>query len=131
MITLAAFEAEVRGLHAFFERWFAGTADSNELERLDVLDGSFQMIGPDGQLRTVAQVRAAIEDAHGLRSLQIEIRKVWLHPVAPVGMYEEWQTIDGRVSGRISSAVMMSDPSSPNGLRWMHLQETWLPDARP
>ena len=131
MIELAAFEAEVRGLHAFFERWFAGSADSNELERLDVLDDSFQMIGPDGHLQTVAQVRTAIEAAYGRRSLQIEIRNVLVHPVAPVGTYEEWQTIDGRVTGRISSAVMVDDSSAPNGLRWMHLQETWLPDARP
>lgn len=131
MIELAAFETEVRDLHAFFERWFAGTADSDELERLDVLDGSFQMVGPDGRLQTVAQVRAAIEDAYGRRSLHIAIRNVSVHPVAPVGTYEEWQTIDGRVTGRVSSAVMMSDPSAPNGLRWMHLQETWLPDARP
>ncbi len=131
MIELGAFETEVRDLHAFFERWFAGTAEPSELERLDVLDETFQMIGPDGHLHAVDQVRSTIEDAYGRRTLQIAIRNVSVHPVAPVGMYEEWQTIDGRKTGRISSAVMMSDPSAPNGLRWMHLQETWLPDARP
>jgi hypothetical protein len=131
VIQPAAFEAEVRDLHAFFERWFAGTAESGELERLDVLDDSFHMIGPDGRQQTVDEVRSAIEDAHGRRPMQIEIRNVRVHPTAPVGTYEEWQTSDGVVTGRTSSAVMAVDPSAPNGLRWVHLHETWLPDARP
>jgi len=131
VIQPAAFEAEVRELHAFFARWFAGTAESGELERLDVLDESFRMIGPDGRQQTVDEVRSAIEDAHGRRSMQIEIRNVRVHPTALVGSYEEWQTSDGVVTGRISSAVMAADPSTPNGLRWMQLHETWLPDPRP
>ncbi len=130
MIERAEFETEVRELHAFFERWFAGTAEPTELRRLDVLDDSFHMIGPDGRLRTVNQVRSAIEDAYGHRPMLIEIRNVRVHPSASVGTYEEWQTIDGLVTGRTSSAVMASDRSTPNGLRWMHLHETWLPDER-
>ncbi len=131
MIELTAFEDEVRELHAFFERWFAGTAEPAELERLDVLDDSFRMVGPGGQVRTVEEVRSAIEDAHGRRSIKIEIRNVRVHPSAPVGMYEEWQTTGGEVTGRSSSAVMEADELAPNGLRWMHLHETGLPDARP
>lgn len=131
MIERAAFETEVRQLHTFFERWFAGTAESAELERLDVLDDSFHMIGPDGRMHDVDRVRAAIADAFGHRPMLIEIRNVRVHPSGPIGTYEEWQTIDGDITGRISSAVMKIDPSAPNGLRWMHLHETWLPDARP
>lgn len=131
MIDGAAFEREVKELHAFFERWFVGSAGRAELERLDVLDDSFHMIDPDGRLHNVEHVRCAIADAYGRRSMLIEIRNVQVHPSAPIGTYEEWQTADGSTTGRISSAVMKSDPSAPNGLRWMHLHETWLPDARP
>ena len=131
MIERAAFDIEVRELHSFFERWFAGTADRAELRRLDVLDDSFHMIGPDGRLHRVGEVRSAIESAYGRRSVLIEIRNVRVHRSAPVGTYEEWQTTDGELTGRISSAVMEGDPLAPNGLRWMHLHETWLPDARP
>jgi hypothetical protein len=131
VIERSAFENEVRGLHAFFERWFAGTAEPAELERLDVLDDSFRMVGPDGRLQTIDEIRSAIADAHGRRPMCIEIRNVWVHPFAPVGMYEEWQTTDGEVTGRSSSAVMVNDRSAPNGLRWIHLHETWLPDTRP
>ncbi|MCL1693816.1 MAG: hypothetical protein M3096_09040 [Actinomycetia bacterium] len=131
MIARASFETEVRELHSFFERWFAGTAERAELSWLDVLDDSFHMIGPDGRLQSVGEIRSAIESAFGRRSMLIEIRNVWVHPTAPIGTYEEWQTIGGDVTGRISSAVMKNDRSAPNGLRWMHLHETWLPDARP
>jgi hypothetical protein len=131
VIERAVFEIEVRELHSFFERWFAGTAERAELSRLDVLDGSFHMIGSDGRLQSVGEIRSAIESAFGRRSMLIEIRNVWVHPTAPIGTYEEWQTTGGEVTGRISSAVMKSDRSAPNGLRWMHLHETWLPDARP
>lgn len=131
MIDRSAFEDEVRQIHAFFERWYAGTAEADELERLDVLDESFRMIAPDGRSHTADEVCSAIEADYGRRSIQIEIRNVWVHPFSPVGMYEEWQTTDGQVTGRISTAVMVEDPSAPNGLRWVHLHETWLPDARP
>ena len=131
MIEPPAFESEVRELHAFFERWFSGFAEPAELERLDVLDASFRMVGPDGVSRTVEEICSAIAGAYGRRCVQIEIRNVWVHPSAPVGTYEEWQTADGEVAGRISSAVMVNDHSAPNGLRWMYLHETWLPDARP
>lgn len=131
MIEPSAFEAEVRGIHTFFERWFAGVADPSEIERLDVLDDSFHMVDPGGRQHTVDQVRSAIEDAYGRRSVQIEIRNIDIHPSAPIGTYEEWQTMDDEVTGRISSAVMTVDRSAPNGLRWMHLHETWLSEARP
>lgn len=131
MIESSAFETEVRELHVFFERWFAGTADPEELERLDVLGDTFQMVAPDGRLQACNEVRSAIELAFGRRPMQIEIRNVRVHPIAPVGVYEEWQTIDGHVTGRVSSAVMGNNPSAPNGLLWLHLHETWLPDARP
>jgi hypothetical protein len=130
VIDRAAFETEVCELHAFFERWFAGTSELAELERLDVLDDAFHMIGPDGRVQTVDQVRSAIKDAYGRGPILIEIRNVRVHPSASVGMYEEWQTIDGQVTGRTSSAVMASDHSAPNRFRWMHLHETWLPDRR-
>lgn len=131
MIEPAAFDTEVRELHSFFERWFAGTADRAESARLDVLDDTFHMIDPDGRLQSVGDVRSAIENAYGRRSVLIEIRNVQVHPSAPVGTYEEWQTTDGELTGRLSSAVMKGDPLSPNGLRWMHLHETWLTDTRP
>jgi len=131
VIDPAAFEREVRELHDFFERWYAGDCEPAEIARLDVLDPSFIMIAPDGRSLSGDAVRSSIDAALGLRPLTIEIRNVKVEPSAPFGTYEEWQTIEGTTSGRISTAVMASEPGAPNGLRWMHLHETWLPAALP
>jgi len=129
VIEPSAFEREVGELHAFFERWYAGESDRSEIVRLDVLDESFVMIGPDGRLLPVDDVKAMIETAYGRHPMKIEIRNVVLVPGKSHGTYEEWQTVDGSTSGRISTVVMANDRHAPNGLRWMHLHETWLPAA--
>jgi hypothetical protein len=44
--------------------------------------------------------------------------------------YEEWQRqADGSGSGRLSSVVFRQQPGTPNGLLWLHVHETWLPQA--
>ena len=131
MIEAASFEAEVRELHAFFERWYSGAAALSEFSRMDVLADSFVLIGADGRSSNVEQVRAFVETAYGCRPTGFTIRNVAVRPHAPVGTYEEWQTVGDVSTGRISTAVMMPDPGTPNGLRWVHLHETWLPDVRP
>ena len=131
MIEPASFEAEVRELHTFFERWYSGVAALSEFSRLDVLADSFVLIGPDGRSSNVEQVRAFVETAYGRRPTGFTIRNVAVRPHAPVGTYEEWQTVGDVTTRRISTAVMMPDPGTPNGLRWVHLHETWLPDVRP
>ena len=131
MIKPASFEAEVRELHAFFERWYSGVAALTEFSRMDVLADSFVLIGPDGRSSNVEQVREFVEAAYGRRPTGFEIRNVAVRPHTPVGTYEEWQTAGNATTGRISTAAMTLDPDTPNGLRWVHLHETWLPDVRP
>ena len=96
-----------------------------------MLADSFVMIGPDGRTSNVQQVRSFVEAAYGRRPTEFRIRNVAVRPRTSVCTYEEWQIADGITTGRISTAVMMPEPAMPNGLRWMHLHETWLPDARP
>lgn len=129
MIEAAAFEREVRQLHEFFERWYAGDCDRSDIGRLEVLDESFIMIGPDGRSLSVDDVKAMVESAYGRNRMRIEIRNVTVASGGTYGTYEEWQTVGGSTSGRISTAMMADDPDAPNGLRWMHLHETRLPAA--
>ncbi len=131
MIDAAAFEREVRELHEFFERWYTGTAAPSEINRLNVLDPSFVMIAPDGRSLSADAVRSSIVSIYGQRAMGIEIRNVTVNREGGFGTYEEWQTFEGAVTGRVSTAVMVPSPDAPNGLRWIHLHETWLPDARP
>lgn len=131
MIEPASFEAEVRELHAFFGRWYSGTAALSEFSRLDVLAETFLMIGPDGRTADVVEVREMIRASYGLRPIDFTIKNVSVRPDAPIGTYEEWQTDSGIITGRFSTAVMVPSRHQPNGLQWVHLHETWLPDARP
>lgn len=117
MIRADSFEAEVRGLHAFFERWYSGAADPSEISRLDVPADLFVMIGPGGGSNNVDEVRAFVQAAHGCRPTEFRIRNVVVPSDAPVGTYEEWQTTDGVSTGRISTAAMTPEPATPNGIR--------------
>jgi len=131
VIEPVSFEAEVRELHAFFGRWYSGAASRSEFSRLDVLAEAFLMIGPDGRTANVVEVRDMIRASYGLRSIDFMIKNVSVRLDAPIGTYEEWQTDSGVTTGRLSTAVMEPAPHQPNGLQWVHLHETWLPDARP
>jgi len=131
VIEAAQSEAEVRELHAPSQCWYRGAADPNEIVRRDALAGSFVMICPDSRERDGQQVRELVEVAFGSRPTKLKIRNVAVRPNAPIGGYEEWQTAAGVTTTRISSAVMMPAADTPNGLRSMHLHETWLPVARP
>ena len=131
MIEPASFEAEVRELHAFFGRWYSGVADRSESSRLDALADTFVMIGPDGRTAGVEEVRAMIRSAYGQRPIDFMIKNITVRRDVPVVTYEEWQTLSGATTGRLSTAVMTLAPHQPNGLQWVHLHETWLPDARP
>ena len=130
MIEPSSFDAEVRELHAFFERWYSGQADPSEFSRLDVLSGAFTMIGPDGRLARVDEVREMVRAAYGRRPIKFTIRNEAVRSDSPVVTYEEWQTASGVATGRLSTAVMAPAAHLPNGLQWLHLHETWLPDRR-
>ena len=73
----------------------------------------------------------SIEAACGRRPTEIRILNVALRPDTPVGTYEEWQTVDDVTTGRVSTAVMVPEPDTPNGLRWLHLHEPGPAHVRP
>ena len=131
MIEPGSFDTEVRELHAFFGRWYSGQADLSEFSRLDVLADAFVMIGPDGRTAGVDEVRKMVRAAYGRRRIEFTIENVAVRSDSPVVTYEEWQTASGVATGRLSTAVMAPAAHLPNGLQWLHLHETWLPDRRP
>lgn len=128
---------EVAELHAFFAEWFGGSRpDTDEAfaRFADALASSFTMVVPDGRTVPRDAVLKAVRDSHGWGATTIWIENHVLRfsnaGVALVG-YEEWQTRDDATRGRASTAFFAVDPAAPNGVRWMHVHETWLPDERP
>lgn len=128
--------AEVEELHRFFEEWFAGSVEQTGkgLQRfIGVLADDFELISPDGiQIGRVALI-GRIRKAHGIHrdhNARNQVEAIRVRAVGPglyLVSYEEWQQRDGSPRGRLSSALLRERAGTPNGLEWVHVQETWLP----
>ncbi len=124
---------EITEVHQFFQEWFRGEIDEGAFSRLDqALDSGFVIIGPGGQALDRGKILEAVRRQHGTdREAVIEVRNVVLRMETEgtaVFTYEEWQRQpDGTMRGRLSTVVFTGDVGAPHGLRWRHVQETWLP----
>ncbi len=125
-------EREVIELHRFFEDWFCGrTEDFARAEA--VLADSFVVISPRGELRTRQMLLDDLRDARGCRrgdGFEIRIERCEVRAVEfglALATYEEWQRLEAREAGRISTALFRVDREAPCGVQWVHLHETWLP----
>ncbi len=121
--------AEVEQLHEFFEAYFLGETDS--IERLEaVLAAGFTMAGPDGRVSSRAEIIQMVVDGHAhTSSLTIETtghRLVVERDGIVVGTYVETHHLADRRNDRLTTAVFEADPATPNGVRWLHAQETWI-----
>ena len=131
---------EVDDLHRFFVDWFTGTIpnDGSEFDRLDgALADEFQIISPNGRRVDKPQLLERVRCAHGAHAddgFRIEIRYVEVRFVEPplcLLTYEEWQRRgDDPWDGRLSSAWFRESEDAPNGVRWLHVHEVGLDDAR-
>jgi len=134
----ARWRTEIEELHRFFEAWFRGTLppEGEALTRLErALDPDLVFISPAGVRHTTEELLAEIGGAHGSRpELEIRIREPelrWTSGGLLAATYEEWQTELGDTTGRTSTVVFRRDDQGPNGLRWVHVHESWLPGAGP
>lgn len=133
------FVAEIEDVHRFLTDWLNGSAARSEevyAPFAEALDEGFLMISPDGRQTARDDVLSAIEAAHGGRG---EDFKIWIErpsliarlPSHVMGTYEEWQSLDDVTAARVSTVIFRRDNARPNGLRWAHLHETWLPGHAP
>lgn len=124
-------ELEIIELHRFFEAWFLGREDS--LERAELaLHLDFTMIGPDGTLADRSTTLRRLRDGHAHSTdLRIETGDHRLLHTADdllIATYVERHRLAGdRANERISTVVFVPTRRGPNGLRWLHVHETWLP----
>jgi len=125
---------EVAELHGFFADWFNGTAPDTDaaFSRFAVaLAPGFTMVVPGGGTVTRNDVLEAVRTAHGSGTTTIWIKNHvhrWSSADAALVGYEEWQTRDNATRGRASTALFVADPAGPNGVQWVHVHETWLPE---
>jgi hypothetical protein len=124
----SAVRTEIEELHRFFERWLRG--DEDDFSRCDrALARDFTMVGPGGEVRSRDKLIRGLLDAQGKRSVAIRIRNFELHQLSAnlaLARYEEWQGDRGRVS----TALFRVREDAPNGVEWVTVHETWLPESR-
>jgi len=134
---------EIIDLHIFFEDWFRGNCKDSErvfesrlLSRMDI---DFYIVLPDGECFYGEQFWPQMRKSHGSNpDFQISLcnfaRKLQIGRKTFVVNYEEWQknALNSKPvnNGRVSTAVLVTDNSAPNGLRWVHVHETWLSAKR-
>ncbi len=131
---------EVIDLHRFFEDWFGGYCEHSEQVfkqgLLDRMHENFNIIMPGGMMLHIADFTPGFRDLYGSNpDFHISIRDIRQLPLAGDSIYlvsyQEWQR-NARMStppnnGRLSSAVFVEDEDAPNGVKWFHVHETWLP----
>ncbi len=131
-MTVPDWQREIDELHQFFEAWFQGRVSS--LERAEnAFSPDFTHIGPDGELRTREQIVTMLHHGRGhsdtLRITTSGHRLVLAGPDAIVATYIESHDLPDRRDHRISTVTFIPAPGTPNGLHWLHVQETCLPDS--
>ena len=137
MPTLETCRTEIEELHAFFVEWYAGNLEADDFDRMEqAIAPGFELIGPDGERLSREETLEWVRDSRGKYAeavFDIEIRDVECverfddHALI---RYEEWQTLSGNETGRISTVLFREEPDRPGGLAWVDLQETWLePDT--
>ncbi len=131
---------EVVDLHVFFEDWFRGSCENNEQvwgERLHArMDEDFYIVLPGGHGLSGSGFWPEMQGLYGSNpDFQINIRNIQQRPCSQgdwvILTYEEWQK-GAKYStppnnARVATAILIKDASAPNGLRWVHVHETWLP----
>jgi hypothetical protein len=127
------YQREVIELHDFFVNWLHGKLPNTPqaFHRVEhVLSPDFLLISPDGKITNNKSLLTSIRAAHGARpSLNMWIESVQLQQQIDnllIVTYEEWQRENDNTTARISTAVFRVESNAPQGLRWLHVHETWL-----
>ena len=132
---------EVEELHQFFEDWFNGEAENTDeayARFSDVLADGFVIIVPSGQLQdrdTLVEGLRPHYAPEGSEPIRLWIENFQLRLRFPgedgdvvLVTYEQWQQRGESRRGRLSSALLRERADTPNGLEWLHVHETWLPN---
>lgn len=127
-------QTEIEELHQFFQAWFRAELPNTDeaFERFaNALAPNFGMVVPSGD---IVEREPLLERLRGIHGAQPNIR-IWIETVRvrqthndmALATYEEWQSAEsGDSTSRISSALFAKDAGAPNGIKWLHVHETWL-----
>jgi hypothetical protein len=126
---------EIEALHAFFVGWFSGVLPTSDFEArfLARFSPDLLLIPPAGNQLSLDQLADAVRSAHATNpDFRIAIRNVRIQRELDgfiLATYEEWQrnalASTPPDNARVATVLFRNDQP----LEWLHIHETWLPDA--
>lgn len=133
-----ACRAEITGLHQFFEDWFRARLERTEdnFKRVsEVLEERFEIISPRGDLMTREKLLAVLWEFYG--GYRDQQYRIWTEGLRSRGLsegqllvtYREWEELEGEKKGRLTSAIFRKEEQAPNGVKWLHVHEVWIPSS--
>jgi hypothetical protein len=123
-------EREIRQLHEFFEGWLDGSlpdTDAAFARLTEALAPDFTMIVPEGETIDRSELLTRLRPANGRAPRRITIDETHLIGQSGdmiVAAYTETHKRPDKERSRVSTVVFVKDGAAPNGLRWLHIQET-------
>jgi hypothetical protein len=127
--------AEIERLHRILQGWLSGTVSDTAEEFAAFADShtpEFTLITGDGVELARDQVLGGLRGSHGSAAgLRIQIRDTRLVAAAGPVLVATFTEIHSGTPGarsRRCTAVFERDAAAAHGLRWRHLQETYLKD---
>ena len=130
---MPAWQAEIVGLHDFFQGWLSGMLPNSDdvfTRLVSVLAASFTLISPAGSSSTREELLEQLRAAHGSRpGWTMWIENAQLHTQTDgllVTSYEEWQRTGDQTTARLSTAIFQEQHGTAHGLAWLHVHETWI-----
>jgi hypothetical protein len=136
VMSMPAWKAEIVELHTFFGAWLDGTlpnTDAAFARLVETTDPAFLLITPSGEAITGAALIDQIRAQHASRlAWRMWIERAELRCQSGdllVATYEEWHQTADTTTTRICTAILRAAPGTPNGLAWLHVHETWLPNG--
>lgn len=122
-------DAEIRSLHAEFERWLRGEGSRDYFDRIrSALADDFTFVAPNGDIVERDQLLADLANGWGARQIRIRIEATevrWASEQHTLATYEEWHDHDDYTTARVSTVLFEANDDAPHGLVWRHVHETW------
>lgn len=128
--------AEVISLHQFFVAWYdRATAADTDFSRFESAMGpGMQLVAPSGTMLDRNALVTYVRDCRGTFdgdfAIEIDdIRAAWEGADTVVVTYVEKQERKGVRTARRATALFTASSSTPSGVEWRHLHETWMQAA--
>lgn len=121
---------EIEEFHEFCDKWLGGGIPQESLHEnfIAAMDDQFEIITPNGNHANLQVIAAVISSMYGSSGRRVHVRNVQIREFDGfyVATYEEVHTEGDIVTTRLTSSVFVDDPNRTNGVRWVHVHETWL-----